>query len=238
MTNTKKERIRVEVRTTEEEKEFLKNKAEKLGYKSLTAFLLSAADNHFVVDLNLSGYNKVSREISYIGKNINSLIRRINTDKIYTQSDVMILSELLEQIIKKMNVDYKKMLKFSQKNRSDKMSIKDKQELLQMLMPDNVRVPRKFLLKDILDSIKDDMLYLHEAISQSLDLDEGFSDYLWQYLYGRTLSEIENDKLVDLADKIYIFTEKMKYKLINHDIYFDEDDWDELKEILDEYEIY
>lgn len=226
------------IRVTEEKKKRMKNKAEKLGYTSLTAFLISAAENHFLVELDLSFYREVSKEINYVGKNINSLIRRINTDRIYSQSDVLYLSEKMSEIKDILSKDYQSLIKLRNKYESDKMSIKDKQELLQMLMPDNVRVPRKFLLKDILDSIKDDMLYLHEAISQSLDLDEGFSDYLWQYLCGRTLSEIENDKLVDLADKIYIFTEKMKYKLMNHDIYFDECDWDELKEILDEYEIY
>lgn len=235
--NEKKD-IRITLRIDQKEKDIIKAKAERLGYKTLKAFILSAAENHFLIELDLSHYREVAKEINYVGKNINSLIRRINTDGIYTQSDVLYLSEKMSEIKDILSKDYQSLIKLRKKYESDKMSIKDKQELLQMLMPDNVRVPRKFLLKDILDSIKDDMLYLHEAISQSLDLDEGFSDYLWQYLCGRTLSEIENDKLVDLADKIYIFTEKMKYKLMNHDIYFDECDWDELKEILDEYEIY
>lgn len=238
MTNTKKERVRVEIRTTEKEKKFLKNKAEKLGYTSLTAFLISAAENHFLVELDLSFYREVSKEINYVGKNINSLIRRINTDGIYSQSDVLYLSEKLSEIKDIVSKDYQSLIKLRKKYESDKMPIKEKKNLIKALQQNEIRIPKKVALEEIYNSIKNDMIYLSELIVNSPELDETFVDYLWQYLYGETLYNLADDKLIDLSDKIFIFTQKIKMKLLNLDNIFDEDDWDNLKEILDEYEIY
>lgn len=49
---------------------------------------------------------------------------------------------------------------------------------------------------------------------------------------------IEEKQLKEFADKIFFFAEKLKMKLLKADNYFDDDDWFELKDILDEYEVY
>lgn len=226
------------IRVTEEKKKRMKNKAEKLGYTSLTAFLISAAENHFLIELDLSHYREVAKEINYVGKNINSLIRRINTDGIYTQSDVLYLSEKLSEIKDILSKDYQSLIKLRKKYESDKMPIKEKKNLIKALQQNEIRIPKKVALEEIYNSIKDDMIYLSELIVNSPELDETFVDYLWQYLYGETLYNLADDKLIDLSDELFIFTQKIKMKLLNLDNIFDEDDWDNLKEILDEYEIY
>lgn len=235
--NEKKD-IRITLRIDQKEKDIIKAKAERLGYKTLKAFILSAAENHFLIELDLSAYDKVAKEINYVGKNINSLIRRINTDGIYTQSDVLYLSEKLNEIVDIMNKDYKDFIKLRKKYESDKMSIKEKKNLIKALQQNEIRIPKKVALEEIYNSIKDDMIYLSDLIAYSPELDETFVDYLWQYLYGETLYNLADDKLIDLSDRLFIFTQKIKMKLLNLDNIFDEDDWDNLKEILDEYEIY
>ena len=44
------------MRVTKEEKEFIKNRADEMGYKSVTAFLIESAKNHFKVELDMSIY--------------------------------------------------------------------------------------------------------------------------------------------------------------------------------------
>lgn len=56
-------------------------------------------------------------------------------------------------------------------------------------------------------------------------------------MYGYTLYFLEEKQLKELADKIFFFAEKLKMKLLKADNFFDDDDWFELKDILDEYEI-
>ncbi|TWM95667.1 hypothetical protein CHCC14596_1640 [Bacillus licheniformis] len=48
---------------------------------------------------------------------------------------------------------------------------------------------------------------------------------------------LDEKELKEFADKIFFFAEKIKMKLIKPDNYFDDDDWFDLKDILDEYEI-
>ena len=70
---------KIELRVTKEQKDFIKNKSEKMGFGSVTAFLIESAKNHFRLNIDMSIYRKLTSEINYIGKNINSLIRKINT---------------------------------------------------------------------------------------------------------------------------------------------------------------
>lgn len=221
-----------------EEKDYIKKKSKEQGYKNVSSFVIDSVKNHFKIELDLSHYREVAKEINYVGKNINSLIRRINTDGIYTQSDVLYLSEKLNEITDILNKDYKDLLKLRKKYESDKMPVKEKKNLIKALQQNEIRIPKKVALEEIYSSIKDDMIYLSDLIVNSPELDENFVDYLWQYLYGETLYNLADDKLIDLSDKLFIFTQKIKMKLLNLDNIFDEDDWDNLKEILDEYEIY
>ncbi|MEB9507364.1 hypothetical protein P4J13_25900, partial [Bacillus anthracis] len=62
--------------------------------------------------------------------------------------------------------------------------------------------------------------------------------YILEYINGKTLFELEDNKLIELSNEIFMYTQKLKFKLVNLDNQFDDDDWYELKDILDEYEIY
>lgn len=46
----------------------------------------------------MSVYRDLTREINYIGKNINSIVRRINSEKFFSDLDIDHIERLLEQI--------------------------------------------------------------------------------------------------------------------------------------------
>lgn len=56
-----------------EEKDYIKNKAKELGYKNVSAFLIDSAKPHFKLEVDMKAYRDLTKEINYIGKNINSL---------------------------------------------------------------------------------------------------------------------------------------------------------------------
>jgi len=73
-------------------------------------------------------------------------------------------------------------------------------------------------------------------IEDSPEQEEGISDYVYEYLFDSNLLELDEETLIEFANDIYMFSEKMKMKLLNVMNVFNDDDWYELKDILDEYE--
>ncbi|QDZ77546.1 hypothetical protein D0437_33600, partial [Bacillus cereus] len=102
--NRKKERL--EIQLFKDDKEFVKNKATELGYKTVSAFLIDSAKTHFKLEVDMKVYRDLTKEINYIGKNINSLIRRIHTDGIYTDQDMDFLKVNQKKIIKIIQKEY------------------------------------------------------------------------------------------------------------------------------------
>ena len=81
-------------------------------------------------------------------------------------------------------------------------------------------------------------MYLIEVIKSSPEQEEDVVDYLFEYLYGDTLFQLENAELIAFSDELFSFTQKIKFRMVNLKYHFKDDDWFELKDILDEYEIY
>ncbi|MGG3805404.1 hypothetical protein [Metabacillus fastidiosus] len=221
-----------------EDKEFIKNKAEELGYKSASAFLVESAKNHFRLNLDMSVYKNLAREINYIGKNINSLIRRINTDGIYSDSDIDFLKKNQKIIINLINKEYDRLLNLKKNFTSESLNLNDKENLVRALQKNQIEVPKKLLLEEIYEQIKDDFIYIIQAIEKSPEQDKEIEEYTWGYLYGETVFSLDNEKLIEFANEVFIYTQKLKMKLAKLDNVFDDSDWFSLKEILDKYEIY
>ncbi|BCC56569.1 hypothetical protein BCJMU07_p251 (plasmid) [Bacillus cereus] len=115
-----------QMRLTEDDKEYIKNKSEELGYKNVSAFLIDSAKTHFKLEVDMKAYRDLTKEINYIGKNINSLIRRINTDGIYTDSDIDFLRVNQKKIINRINTEYDRLIDLKTKFNSDSLSKKQK----------------------------------------------------------------------------------------------------------------
>ncbi|PEB54345.1 hypothetical protein CON65_03610 [Bacillus pseudomycoides] len=221
-----------------EEKDYIKNKAIELGYKNVSAFLIDSAKSHFKLEVDMKAYRDLTKEINYIGKNINSLIRRINTDGIYTDNDIDFLRVNQKKIIKIMNTEYDRLLDLKTKFNSDSLSKKQKEKLIKSLSENQIKIPKKLVLEELYEKIKEDFVYIIECIENSPEQEIEVTEYVWQYLYGDTLYKLDDNELIKLADSIFIFAQKLKFKLSKLDNVFSDDDWFELKDILDEYEIY
>lgn len=226
------------MRVTKKEKEYIKNKAKELNYNTMSAFLLSAAENHFVIDLDTKVYSDLTKEINYIGKNINSLIRRINTDGFYSENDFDFIETNQKKIIELMKKEYIDLLNMRKKYSSSKMSLKDKENLIKALQKNEIQVPKSVMLDEVFERLKEDLVYIVKAIEQSPVHDEMVSEYVWQYIYGNTFYELDQEQLIQMSDEIFMFVQKIKFKLLNLDNHFDDDDWDNFKDILDDYEVY
>lgn len=231
-------KTKLNVRLLEEDKEFIKNKAEEFGYKTVSAFIVDSAKSHFKLEMDMKAYRDLTKEINYIGKNINSLIRRINTDGIYTDNDIDFLRINQKKIIKIMNTEYDRLLDLKTKFNSDSLSKKQKGKLIKSLSENQIKIPKKLVLEEVYEKIKEDFVYIIECIENSPEQDMEVTEYVWQYLYGDTLYKLDDNQLIKLADSIFIFAQKLKFKLSKLDNVFSDDDWFELKDILDEYEIY
>ncbi|MEB3057431.1 hypothetical protein [Bacillus pseudomycoides] len=234
--NRKKERL--EIQLFKDEKEFIKNKSIDFGYKNVSAFVIDSVKSHFKLEVDMKAYRDLTKEINYIGKNINSLIRRINTDGIYTDNDIDFLRVNQKKIIKIMNTEYDRLLDLKTKFNSDSLSKKQKEKLIKSLSENQIKIPKKLVLEEVYEKIKEDFVYIIECIENSPEQDMEVTEYVWQYLYGDTLYKLEDDQLIKLANSIFIFAQKVKFKLSKLDNVFSDDDWFELKDILDEYEIY
>ncbi|MED3392073.1 hypothetical protein P4418_25430 [Bacillus thuringiensis] len=222
----------------EKDKEMIKNKAEELGYKTVSAFLVDSAKTHFKLEVDMKIYRDLTKEINYIGKNINSLIRRINTDGIYTDYDIDFLKVNQKKIIKIIHKEYDRLLDLKTNFNSDSLTKKQKKKLIESLSENQIQIPKKLVLEEVYEKIKEDFLYIIESIENSPEQAKEVTEYVWQYLYGDTLYKLDDNQLIKLADSIFIFAQKLKFKLSKLDNIFEDDDWFELKDILDEYEIY
>lgn len=228
----------MELRVTKEQKDFIKNKSEEMGFGSVTAFLIQSAENHFRLNIDMSAYKKLANEINYIGKNINSLVRKVNALGVYSDNDIDFLKNNQKAIIGLMNKEYDRLLNLKANFTSENMSLKEKESLIKALEENQIEVPKKVVLEEIYEQITDDFSFIGEAIANSPEQEKDVEDYVWEYLYGETLFALDEKKLIEFANKIFIFTQKLKMKLLKLDNIFDNDDWYSLKDILDEYEIY
>lgn len=228
----------LQITLDEKDKEMIKNKAVELGYKSTSAFIIDSAKTHFKLNVDMKVYRDLTKEINYIGKNINSLIRRINTDGIYTDSDIDFLRVNQKKIVNLINTEYDRLIDLKTKFNSDSLSKKQKEKLIQSLSENQMQIPKKLILEEVYEKIKEDFVYIIECIENSPEQDKEDTEYVWQYLYGDTLYKLDDNQLIKLADSIFIFAQKLKFKLSKLDNVFLDDDWFELKDILDEYEIY
>lgn len=229
---------KIEMRVTKKQKDFIKNKSEKMGFGSVTAFLMTSAESHFRLSIDMSIYRKLASEINYIGKNINSLVRKINTLNAYSDNDIDFLKTNQKIIIDLINKEYDRLLNLKMNFTSESLSLKEKRNLMKALADHQIDVPKKVVLEEVYEQIKDDFIYIGQAIENSPEQSKSVSEYFWRYLYGDTLFELEEKRLIEFADKIFLYTQKLKMKLLKLDNIFDNDDWFNLKDVLDEYEVY
>lgn len=230
------EKIRFNLSLYPKEKEYIQSKAKSHGYNNLSPFILNCVENHFTLDLDLAHFDSVSKEINYIGKNINNLVHHIFTVGTYSDYDLKEIQRLQKEVLNKLNQEYDYLLKLRRKYKESNMSLEDKNRLIKELGKHEIEIPKEVLLKGIYEQIRGNVLYICKTIEDSPEQEDGISDYVYEYLFDGVLLELEQKELIDFANEIYIFSEKIKMKLLNLMNVFEDDDWYDLKDILDKYE--
>lgn len=112
-------------RVTQEEKEIIEKLSKKNGYNSMSSFILSSTKKHCVFNLDLSDFFGLSSEVNYIGKNINTLIKKIYSYDFYTDSDIETLSNHLSQINNMLSKNYQELTKISKNLNSKNIKFKE-----------------------------------------------------------------------------------------------------------------
>lgn len=92
------------------DKEFISYKDKKLRFNSTTAILVDSARSCFRLNLGMSVYRKLTKEINYIDHNINSIDRRINSDGFYTNMEIDQIKTKLNSIYYLMNHEYMRLV--------------------------------------------------------------------------------------------------------------------------------
>lgn len=233
----KKRKDSLKISVTTEDKNFIKEKSKKLGFGSASAFLVETSKTYFRLNVDMSVYRKLIKEINFIGKNINSLVRRVNTEKIYTDADVELLERRLEEIYDLINEEYTRLMKLAFDFTSDNVTHDQTMRLIKSFEKNSMLVPKYLLLEEVYEKIHDSMVLISEMIHHSKYQEENVEEYLWDYLYGKTLSGLSENDLIQFSSEIYQYYEQMRIKSINLEYHFTDNDWIDLLDILDEYEI-
>ncbi|MGG5373452.1 hypothetical protein [Enterococcus sp. AZ196] len=224
------------VSLTEKEKEFIKKKAGDLGFSSASSFLLDASKTYFRLDMDMSAYRQLTKEINYIGKNINSLMRRINTDGFYTDMEIDFFKSKLNQIYKLMNREYRRLTDLKFNFSSDNLDLKKTEILIQAMKEKKMKIPKELLFGEVFERIREDFDFLIKCLDDSPKQEKELSEFVWDYLYSNSIVNLNEDSLIELYNELFILSEKIKFKTERKGYCFSDDDWFELKEIIDKYQ--
>lgn len=207
---TRKDSLKISVTT--ENKNFMKNKAKSLGFGSVSAFLIEASSTYFRLHVDMSVYRKLTQEINYIGKNINSIVRRINSEKIYSDMDIVLLERYLEETYRVLNQEYARLRKIPVKFTSDNLTKKKSKEVIDSFKDQQLIIPKQVLMEDVYLKTHDSLVLITQMIKESSYQEEDIENFVWDYIYGKTLTSLSENKLIEFSDKIFKFHEIMKIK--------------------------
>lgn len=228
---------KIEFRISKEDKSFIKNKATELGYKTVSAFLVASAKAHFKVQVDMTEYQKMNTEINHIGRNINQVARKINTNGYYTDVDLEQIKNYQQQIIELQKKEYKRLREIGLKMTSETMKKNEKQRLIDSFLEAQLPIPKRILLSDLYENFKEDCLYIYQEILRSKETEDEFADYLLETLYQGKIEKLSDEEFIKLSDNVFQFTEKLKRKLINLNLLFVDDDWYEIRDIFRAFEL-
>lgn len=228
---------KIELRVTEEDKEFISNKAQDLGFSSTTAFLVDSTRTYFRLNIDMSVYRKLTKEVNYIGHNINSIVRRMNTDGFYTDMEIDQIKSKLNSIYDLMNHEYRRLIELKFDFTSDELNLKKTTDLINGMKDSEIKIPKELIYEEIFERINNDIVYIIGFIESSKELEKVLSDFTWDWLYDGHFFKLEESLLISFWDEIFLFAEKLKSKSQKYGYDFTEDDWFEFRDILEKYTI-
>lgn len=230
-------KVRFNLSLYESDKEFIENKSQKFGFKSVSAFLLDCSKTYFRFDIDMSVYKNLTKEVNYVGHNINNLVRRVHSDGFYTDIDIEMVKNNQDKIYNLMNKEFKRLAEIRFSFTSDHLILKDTNQLVKMLENKGMEVPKTILLGEVFERIRNDYLYIITLMEKSKEQEEDIIDFAVERLYNLSLETMSNEEIIRLSNELFIFSERIKNKMMFKKYDFSDDDWYEFREILDEIEV-
>lgn len=99
----------INVRVTEYEYELIQERMKKSGVASMTKFIIDAATNGFLINVDYSEIKKLSYELNRIGNNINQIAHHINSEGIVYKAEIEEVQEYMDLIWKMMRSKFYQM---------------------------------------------------------------------------------------------------------------------------------
>lgn len=86
------------------------------------------------------------------------MVRKINTLNAYSDNDIDFLKTNQKMIIELMNKEYDRLLDLKMNFTSESLNLKEKKNLIKVLEENQIDIPRKVVLEEIYEQIKDDFI--------------------------------------------------------------------------------
>ena len=109
MMKKEKNRLRdkqLNIRVTDYEYQLIKERMEKSGSSSLREFVVEAATNGFLINVDYSDLKSLAYEINKIGNNINQIAHKVNTENIVYKSQMNEIQEDIDMIWKMLRTKF------------------------------------------------------------------------------------------------------------------------------------
>lgn len=88
------------IRVTEWEYKLIQERMEKSGSASLREYMVDAATNGFLINVDYSDIKSLAYEINKIGNNINQIAHKINSENAVYKSEIEDVQEYMDMIWK------------------------------------------------------------------------------------------------------------------------------------------
>ena len=233
---TKREKTYLQISLSPKDKEYIKEKTKSFGYATISAFLIDSTKSCIMLNVDMSVYRKLYREVNYIEKNINSIDRRINSEKFFSDLEVEHLERRMDEIYGLMEKEYDRLEKVAFHFTSNDLTGDEVVKIIKAYEENHLPIPKFVLLQDVYQNIHDSLVFITEMIQESKYQDEEIEEYLWRYLNSDFIKNLSDERLTEFSNRLLKYYENLRRMKLNLDYHFSDDDWFDLVYILDDYE--
>lgn len=96
----------LKVRVTEYEYQLIKERMKQSGSRSLREFMVEAATNGFLINVDYSDIKDLAYEINRIGNNINQIAHKINSENAIYRNDIEEVQDKVDLIWKMLRAKF------------------------------------------------------------------------------------------------------------------------------------
>lgn len=225
-------RTRIELRLTQEEKDFIVNKAKDEGFLTTTAFIKASTKRFVSLNIDTSDYRDLVNETRKIGRNINSLIRDIRYSSTFSDIDIRRLESSMkniEFILKEEKNEFKLL--------SDSFEKLPLHKLKKLFESNNLDSPLELIFDHAIEMIKDNLLFIIELM-RGLRWKENEIELIYIFIYNLLPDLYNEEELLAINDSVYKYVREIKNKNINSNYKFSKREFVDLMNIINEHEKY